>query len=42
MRATRGTLSFHAVVVLIAGAAWRFVGVAMALPLGKRFNRESH
>jgi hypothetical protein len=36
MRATGDTLPSYAVVVLIAGAAWRFVGVAMALP-GERF-----
>jgi hypothetical protein len=41
MRATEDTLPFHAVVVLIAGAAWRFVGVAMALPRGSAI-RESH
>src|ERR1700681_4682341 len=41
MRATGDTLPFHAVVVLIAGAAWRFVGVATALPRGSAQSRES-
>jgi len=39
MRATGDTLPFHAVVVLIAGAAWRLLGVAMALPRGSAIAR---
>ena len=41
MRATGDTLPFHAVVVLIAGAAWRFVGVATVLPREALQSRES-
>ena len=39
MRATGDTVPFHAVVVPIAGAAWRFVGVATALPRGSAIAR---
>src|ERR1700737_1831631 len=41
MRATGDTLPFYAVGLLLAGAAWRFVGVAVERPPGSAQPRES-